>query len=523
MSKLPSSEILFEEAACGLLITDFNGIILKANKTFCQWLDYDSVELVGNKRLQDLFTIGGRFFHHTHWAPLLQIQGSVAEVQMDMVRKDGSNIHTLINARRHQLEESGYTELAIFIATDRKKYERELLRARQQAEQSVADLRRLQDELQQLNEKLSEADRRKDEFLATLAHELRNPLAPITNVLQILKIKEPDEAQFSWARDIIDRQIGQMTHLIDDLMDVSRITQGRLTLRKEILGLRSILLQSIESSRNLVDTAGHELLLEMPEIDIALHGDTTRLVQIFSNLINNAAKYTPPGGKISISVNLIKDSVEIIVSDSGIGIAPAKLNSVFDMFSQLTPALERAQGGLGIGLALVRGLVELHEGNIHALSDGEGKGSRFVLTFPVHASGLTASIPSTTPMIECDSRHKVLIVDDNIDAAQSLSTLLNLLNYQTQTAYTGNDGITIGAQFLPRVMILDIGLPDISGYEVAKHIRSTHWGKNILLVAATGWGQDKDKELAVESGFDSHLTKPIDFGKLHNILELLEA
>lgn len=372
MDSLPPSEILFDQAACGLLITAPNGNILKVNNTLCQWLDYLPEDLVGSQRLQDLLTVGGRIFHYTHWSPLLKIQGAVDEVQLDLVRKDGSSIPTLINARRHKAGDEELTAVAIFVATDRRKYERELLRARRQAEESVKELRRLQDKLQQANERLSDTDRRKDEFLATLAHELRNPLAPINNVLQVLNMKGSDDPSVIWARDIIGRQAQQLTHLIDDLMDVSRITQARLTLRKTPLALQPVLLQSIESSKSLIDSSGHELTVDIPDADIIVEGDSTRLIQIFSNLIINAAKYTPSGGKISVAVRIVDDNVEISISDTGIGIAPGQSDKLFAMFSQLKPALERAQEGLGIGLALVRGLVELHGGEINAFSEGEG-------------------------------------------------------------------------------------------------------------------------------------------------------
>lgn len=515
---LPSHEVLFENAACGLLLTDPNGTIRGANITFCRWLGYSRDELLGHFRLQQMFTMGGKVFHHTHWAPLLQMQGSVAEVQMDMVHREGHTIPMLINAVRRKYGGRDYHELAFFIATDRRKYERELLMARQTAESSLEELRAVQLQLSHLNDQLSLADRRKDEFLATLAHELRNPMAPIRNVLEMLKMKNLRDPQLQWGVGALERQIQQMTHLVDDLMEISRITQGRVELRKQPLDFLEIVQNAVEVVRPAIDEADHQLSVELPEESIIIDADATRVTQIITNLLTNAAKYTPAGGHVGVRVERQGHDLVLSVRDTGIGIPPQELNNVFQMFSQLTPALERSKGGLGIGLALVRGLVALHGGTIRAESAGLGKGSEFVVRLPISERSdvqQTSAQPSSAPT---RSPRHVLIVDDNIDAAESLALALSMLGDTTHTAHSGLDGLAKAEALQPDVILLDIGLPDLNGYEVARRLRKAHWGTDIFLVAVTGWGQEKDKHLAQQAGFDKHMTKPIDFRELDRLL-----
>jgi PAS domain S-box-containing protein len=764
---LPSPDALFEHAACGLLLTDANGRILRVNATFCGWLGYAAAELAGARQIQDLLSAGGKVFYQTHWAPLLKMQGSVAEVKLNITHRDGRMVPMLLNAVRRRHGDVTYIEVAVLIVADRHKYEQELLLARRNAEASVAAHQRAQRELQEsrdvlslamrgarmgawshepksgkfwwsrelealagyaegrfvntpggffelihpgdlialneavdhavetgddyvaefrflhasgdwcwmegrgratydphgvplviyglgiditerkeaqtvllrqaaifehlsdaivitdlrgnitdfnvggermlgyrmreilgkpvalllppeaalnirrqalaalagegtwrgelpfvrrdgsrgvcetvikplgnargdvygavsinrditerrsaeqqltrLNLELSKADRRKDEFLATLAHELRNPLAPMRNVLEILRLKEFADPQLNWARDVFDRQLQHMTHLVDDLLEVSRITQGKLELRKQRLELARAMQSAMEAARPTVQASSHHLSVTLPCEPLYLDADPTRLSQMILNLLNNAAKYTPPGGSISLAAEREGDEAVIVVRDSGIGIPGEHLDSVFEMFSQLAPALDRSQGGLGIGLALVRGLAELHGGTIAAFSDGPGKGSEFVIRLPLTK---TASLPGNS--VPAEAPHaaglRIVIVDDNADAAESLAMVLELEGHEVRTAGDGIAGLELIGAFAPQAVILDIGLPHLNGYEVARRIRQDYQDAGIVLIAVTGWGQQQDKQTAVTAGFDHHFTKPVDPGELQRVL-----
>jgi PAS domain S-box-containing protein len=758
---LPDPARLYEQAACGLLVTDINGLIRKVNATFATWIGHRADAMVDHMRLQDLFTIGGRVFHQTHLAPLLQMQGSVAEVQLDMRHAAGHTLPMLINIIRSRDGEYTYDEVAVFVATDRRKYEHELLLARKNAETALSGLRIAQQALQEsrdvlgvamrgakmgvwsrdiasgavwfsaelealiglaehrfggnldafyalihpgdlpaftdviaqaleqtsdgtvefrmqhsdghwvpmtarmrlgcdaagrpttvfgvaidiservvaestlrreaailadqsdaivvldargnileanpatfrmtgyaysamagrslmmfyddsvaptvllaiedatarhrewrgelrirrqdgsdcytesvikplvdgkgvaygavcvsrditerqrdaarlreLNAELALADRKKDEFLATLAHELRNPLAPLRNVLEILRMKASTDPQLVWAQDVFGRQMEQMSHLVDDLMDVSRITQGRVLLRKQHVDLGQIMRGVVDSCAALVDASSHRLFVQMPPAPVMLDADPTRLTQILINLVNNAAKYTPDGGSIWFDAQLESGAVRITVRDSGIGIARDNLANVFTMFSQLEPAIERARGGLGIGLALVKGLVELHGGTISAHSAGVGLGSEFAVCLPTVIPAAIPSSPVVSPRTVSPEGTRVLVVDDNRDGADMLRMALSMLGYEVQCVYDAASALEIGAEFRPQFYVLDIGLPDLDGYALARRIRQSSWGAAATLVAATGWGQQSDKDKALAAGFDLHMVKPIDF------------
>ena len=512
MTFLPDAESLFQHAACGLLLCAPDGLILKANATFCGWLGYAEYELVSEKKLQDLLSVGGRVFHQTHWRPLMQVQGSVSELLLDVRQHQGGKLPMLFNAVRREHAGVQYDEIAVFVATDRRKYEQHLQLARSDASA--------------LNAQLAAADRRKDEFLATLAHELRNPLAPMRNVLEVLNLARLDDPQLNWARDVLGRQVSHMTHLVDDLMEVSRITQGRLQLRRQSVELAPVLDMALHSVETIALQAGHRIHVQQPPDPVWLDADATRLSQMVANLLTNAVKYTPPQGQIWLTVAPLADEVLVTVRDSGIGIAPEHLLTVFDMFSQLEPALSRAQGGLGIGLSLVRGLAELHGGSICARSAGVGPGREFELRLPLPPSA-AAQAPVAAPaegQLQAGTRNgKVLVIDDNLDAADTLSMALEILGYTVQTSYDGPTGIALAQSFMPSVILLDIGLPDMNGYEVARYLRGTDFGAAAILVAVTGWGQDKDRQLALGAGFDLHLTKPVDFRELDTVLQKMLA
>jgi PAS domain S-box-containing protein len=384
----------------------------------------------------------------------------------------------------------------------------------------ISARKQTEDELRRLNVELSEADRRKDEFLATLAHELRNPLAPITNALEILRLKDPGDPEMRWTRDVIDRQVRQMTRLVDDLLDVARITRAKIALRRERVALAAVVHGAVEAARPSIEASGHELQVSLPDAPVWLDADPTRLTQVLLNLLNNAAKYTPRGGRIEVEASADGHHALVNVRDTGIGIAPEHVGKLFEMFSQVVPALERSQGGLGIGLALARGLVELHGGTIEARSRGPGHGSEFVVRLPV-AEAPAGAMANAVPAGPKAAPLRVLVVDDNVDAADSLAVMLELHGHAVAVAHGGPAALEVAGRFAPDVVLLDIGMPGMNGYEVAERLRRDEagGGRRLLLVALTGWGADEDKRRAMAAGFDHHLTKPVDPAGLDAVLE----
>ena len=365
--------------------------------------------------------------------------------------------------------------------------------------------------LREAEQALRDADRRKDEFLATLAHELRNPLAPVRNAVHLLHMKGPAVPELQWARDVIDRQIQQMTRLIDDLMDVSRISRGKIELKRERAALETVIQGAVETSRPLIDQCRHELTVTLPPQSLHLDADVTRLAQVFANLLNNASKYTPPGGAIHLTAERQGSDVVVSVKDTGIGIPGDKLRSIFELFSQVQGALERSQGGLGIGLSLVKGLVEMHGGTVEARSEGPGTGSKFVVRLPIVVGQQNAIAPRDWAEQEVwASSLRILIVDDNRDAADSLGMMLRMMGNDIRTAYDGEAAVRAADEFRPQVVLLDIGLPKLNGYEACRRIRQESWGQRMALIAVTGWGQEEDKRRAEDAGFDQHMVKPVD-------------
>jgi signal transduction histidine kinase/CheY-like chemotaxis protein len=392
-------------------------------------------------------------------------------------------------------------------------------RRRLEAEQE--NLRHSIELQRQMREALAESDRRKDEFLATLAHELRNPLAPVRNAIHILRARLPPTPELHWARDVIDRQVTQMTRLIDDLMDVSRITRGTFELRRERVTLEEVVRGAVETSRPSIDASGHELAVELPHEPVFLDADIIRLAQVFSNLLNNAAKYTPPGGRIAVTGEIDAGMVRVSVEDSGIGIPAAMLTRVFEPFTQLDRSLERSRSGLGIGLALAKRLVEMHGGTIEAHSGGPGLGSRFMVQLPVAVQPVAPAARASLEMrgpAPAVGRHRVLVADDNSDSATSLSILLNDVGYEVRTAEDGVQALETAANFRPDIALLDIGMPKLNGYEVARQLRQQPWGRDVLLIAVTGWGGADHRQQTAQAGFDHHLTKPVDPAALTRLL-----
>lgn len=366
---------------------------------------------------------------------------------------------------------------------------------------------------------LKEADRRKDEFLATLAHELRNPLAPLRNGLELMRLADHSQEMLEQARAMMERQLGQMVRLIDDLLDVSRISRGRIELRREQVELAEVVRQAIETSRPLIETGGHHLTIDEPPATVVVDADVTRLSQVFSNLLNNAAKYTPSGGRIALSIACQGSEAAVSVRDTGVGISAEMLPRVFEMFAQIDRSLERSQGGLGIGLSLVRKLVEMHGGSVQAKSEGQGKGSEFIVRLPtVRSPADSRSAGNSEQAVAAAGHLRVLVVDDNVDAALSMAMMLNVMGNETRTAHDGLQAIEVAADFRPDVVLLDIGMPKLNGYETARRIREQPWGRHVVLAAITGWGQDDDRRRSQEAGFDHHLVKPIDLAALQKLL-----
>lgn len=375
----------------------------------------------------------------------------------------------------------------------------------------------------ELEASLLEADRRKDEFLATLAHELRNPLAPIRNAAHLLQNPDLTADQIRMARDIIGRQVTHMTRLVDDLMDVSRITLGQVTLRNDVVSLRSVLADAQESAGPLIEAQRHSLNVEIPAEVLTVNGDATRLAQVFHNLLANAAKYTPAGGQVSVRATSEGRRVKVSVSDTGIGIPLEAQRRVFQLFAQVHAGEFNASRGLGIGLALAKQLVELHGGHIEVRSRGTGTGSEFIVSLPLieaqQRAGNDAQVEKTT----VGSRHQVLVVDDNEDSAESLAVLLSVQGYTTKWTSSGEAALELIQSFQPGVVLLDIGMPGLDGYEVARRIRNLPCARDVFLIALTGWGQPEDKRRAAEAGFDHHLTKPVDPGLLATVMGMDRA
>jgi PAS domain S-box-containing protein len=362
-----------------------------------------------------------------------------------------------------------------------------------------------------LLEKLRQADHKKDEFLATLAHELRNPLAPIRTGLQLMQMAGGKVETVEQARTMMERQVVQMVRLVDDLMDLTRISRGKIELKKQSVELAAVVNSAVETARPLIEEMGHELTVLLPEQSFIVEADSTRLAQVFWNLLTNAAKYTDRGGRIWLTAERQGSDVVVAVKDTGIGIPADRLRSIFEMFSQVESALARSQGGLGIGLCLVNRLVQMHGGSIEAESEGPGRGSRFVVRLPLAVERHEASLTGDNgEAAKATSKLRILVVDDNRDAAESLAMLLKVMGNNVRTASDGEMGVQAAAEFRPHVMLMDIGLPKLNGYEACRRIRQQTWSKNMVIIAVTGWGAEDDKRRSEEAGFDRHMVKPVD-------------
>jgi signal transduction histidine kinase/CheY-like chemotaxis protein len=435
--------------------------------------------------------------------PLINVTNVAREV---MLRRDftlrvpGNNtgeIGVLVAAFNDMLAEIGRRSHALQEANVTLEHEMEV---RQRAEQA-----------------LIQADRRKDEFLATLAHELRNPLAPIRTGLDILRIRSGDAEATRRATDIMERQLRQMVRLVDDLLDVSRINTGKFAIKIGRVELKAVVNDALEVVRPYVELHGHELEIDLPDRPVFLNGDATRLAQILSNLLNNAAKYTNRGGKVRLSAQVEDKTLVIRVADNGIGIDPSMLNSVFEMFVQVDSSLERTNAGLGVGLSLARRLVELHKGTIVAHSEGVGKGAEFEVRLPIVVEPEMPAKTMPASFISAET-FRILLADDNVDFVNSIGALLSAMGHSVVITHNGPDALTAAARFCPDFAFLDIGLPQMSGYDLARGIRKLSCGQISILIAVTGWGQEKDRQLAFEAGFDHHMVKPVRFEQIEEIL-----
>jgi signal transduction histidine kinase len=375
--------------------------------------------------------------------------------------------------------------------------------------------RGLEEELKAKIELLADVDRRKDEFLAMLGHELRNPLAPVSAALEVMRLRADDPQRIANAREVVERQIAQMTRLVDDLLDVSRITRGQIELREESVALAALVERAVEVVRPLIDERGHRLSLELPEVPVVFRGDHSRLEQVLANLLSNAAKYTDVGGRIWLRAHVDRDQIVVSVRDNGEGLTPELRERVFELFVQGPDTRSMARGGLGLGLTLVRQLVQLHGGTIEAISDGSGKGSEFVVRLPYAPAVATAA--GRAPGLDASGqRRRILVVDDNVDAAEALAELLREYGHNVRTAHGAGSGINEALRMRPEIVLLDISMPDADGYEVARRLRAELSGT--ILVALTGYGERRHRQKSREAGFDHHLTKPVDTRELEKLL-----
>jgi PAS domain S-box-containing protein len=480
---------IFETNLLGVLYFDLNGGVQDANDELLNITGYTREDLV--QGLVDWSRMTPAEFKEQDARAVddLRHSGSHAPIEKQYVRKNGERVWVLVGSALFDHENGvGF----------------------------VLDL----SGVKRAEEALRNANRRKDEFLATLAHELRNPLAPIRNAVHLMKRIQPMHPQLHSVRDIIDRQVRHMVRLVDDLLDVSRITLGQVNLRSEVVSLGGVLTDAIEAARPLIEASEHSFTVQMPSENMQIEGDGTRLSQVFQNLLNNAAKYTPKGGRITLVVERDGDTALVVVRDNGIGI-PEELHSrIFELFTRAHPAEEIKTSGLGIGLALARQLVELHGGEIALQSSGPGAGSEFMVRLPLlHTPRSMPEVASVPEGLHIDER-RVLVVDDNRDAAESLAMLLQQAGCTVEVALDGVAALTALPRFRPDIVLLDIGMPGMDGYTTARHMRATPQGRDVLLIALTGWAQDEDKRRAREAGFDEHLTKPVDPAVLNTLLTL---
>ena len=481
---------LFHQAACGIARVDLSGRVTMVNDCYCEILGRPREELV-KLRIRDL-THGDDLPRNMELLRAAIEDGRSYSMEKRYLRPDGTVVWATVYVSA--IRDANGTPVAVMgICQD--------ITTRKQTEEA-----------------LREADRRKDEFLATLAHELRNPLAPICNGLELLQVAGRDPALFDGVHATMTRQTQQLVRLVDDLLDVSRITRGKIELRKSRIDVASIIASAIETAGPVIEGWGHRLAVSLPEYSLVIDADASRLAQVVSNLLNNAAKYTPPGGTIEVQVERVGGEAVVSVRDSGIGIPPEMLDRIFDLFAQVDRSMERSSAGLGIGLTIVRRLVEMHGGTVAARSPGVDGGSEFIVRLPLDSSQARAPDPVAAAREHTAKRQRVLVVDDNESAVSTLTLLLQTLGHEVRAAGDGVEGLRLAEAFRPDIVLLDLAMPKQNGYETARRIRAHPWGRDMVLVALTGWGQQEYRRRTEEAGFDHHFVKPIEAQQLRKLL-----
>jgi signal transduction histidine kinase len=452
-----------------------------------------------------------RSAHHTRMIPVLLISGRAIQEQRIEGYKEGADGYLAKPYTEHELRAC----IGSMLQSAHRREEAARSEAIEQTEQqALAERAAL---LESITEQLRQADQRKNEFLAILAHELRNPLAPLRNGLHILKLRSDADPTVSQTVSMMDRQMTHLVRLVDDLLDVSRITRGKLELRHRKVLLTEVLSHAVESARAFIDSHRHELTVEIRAENLLVDGDPDRLAQVFSNLLLNAAKYTEAGGHITLSLDHENDEAIIAVQDNGVGIPPHALEQVFEMFSQVRSGEVRGAEGLGIGLSLVRTLVQMHCGTVCAFSDGTGRGARFTVRLPLTEGPVTSAVTAPLPATQ-NRGQRVLVVDDNTDAAASLALLLKMEDYEVCTAADGEEAIEQARTFGPHIIFMDLAMPRLDGLEAARRIRALPEGGHVRIVALTGWGQEADRQRTRDAGMEHHLTKPVSLDALQNVL-----
>lgn len=487
-------QLLVEQMPLGAASFTTDGIILHGNRRFASLLGRSLETLVG-KSIYDFLAVESRA---TFESLLRDVQAAEVRAEVTLQRGDGTLVPAYLGVSALREGPLGLC-LVMTDLTEQKRYV----------------------ELQGAQEALREADRRKNEFVAILAHELRNPLGPIRNAARILKLKGPQDPELRTPIEMIERQTEQLARLLDDLLDVSRISRGALEMRQERVTVSDVVDASVDACHEELQERGVSLRVGLPTEPTELVADRARLIQVLWNLINNAAKYTPSGGKIELTAMVSDCTLVLSVRDNGIGIPPDKLTDIFDLFAQVDRSGER-EGGLGIGLTLVRQIVTLHGGSIEARSEGIGRGSEFIVTLPVVTTAAPA--PATGPVSgPAAAPRRILVVDDNQDAVESLAVLLQIAGHDVHKALDGEAAIALAQQVRPDVVLLDLGMPKVSGYEVARRIREHPWGKQMILVALSGWGQADERIRTQAAGFDAHLVKPVAPEALNQLLATTPA
>jgi PAS domain S-box-containing protein len=510
-------DALVESAPDAIVNVDSDAIIRLVNPAATKQFGYRAEELIGQQATV-LFEAASAW--DDIWQSISSGKASVRPVEVVVRLKDGRLRYFEVSAARWQDGIRTFTTAILRDVHERRDAEAALRESERSSRANARSLSELNEALKQSSNALNAMDRRKDEFLATLAHELRNPLAPLRNGLQLLKLAKDDSALVERTRQMMDGQLEQMVRLIDDLLDVSRINNDMIELNKELTSLDRVVRQAVETSAPLIDAQQHKLSIDIPAEEVLLDADVTRLTQVFANLLNNAAKYTPKSGHIAIKAAHTADSVTIRVTDDGIGIPKEMLSKIFDMFMQVDHSSDRSAGGLGIGLSLVKRLVAMHDGTVEAHSNGPRAGSEFVVRLPL-ANRPPASEPMAAKEDDVQAQpapRRILVADDNEDSASSLALILRMLGHETKTANDGVQALEVAETFLPDVALLDIGMPKLDGYETARRMRQMPHGGKMLLIALTGWGQDEDRRRSVDAGFDAHIVKPVNVAEVQGLL-----